>query len=316
MNATAYHLTQFAVDVRDGLGGLGQKQLPPSYLYDPVGSVLFEAITALPEYGLTRADERLLQHHADDIAAAIPGAVLVAELGSGVGTKTRHVLRALGRPNMVDYHPIDVSAAALHACESELSSVAHVYPINASYLDGLRRAARTRRRGERVLLLFLGSTIGNFDRDSGIQFLCDVRSALVPGDMMLIGADLVKPVEQMLLAYDDPIGVTAAFNKNVLARINRELGADFNLRAFQHEVRWNEDHRRIEMHLRCTIAHTVEIPGADMRLQIAAGETIWTESSHKFRLEELRSIASRTGFTQRACWADEEWPFAECLWQV
>jgi L-histidine Nalpha-methyltransferase len=316
MNAPAYHLTQFADEVRSGLGSLGQKQLPASYLYDEVGSALFEAITMLPEYGLTRADERLLQHHAEDIASVIPESVLVAELGSGTGTKTRHVLRALGRLERVDYYPIDVSAAALHACQAELSPVAHVHPINASYLDGLRRAARTRRRGERVLLLFLGSTIGNFDRDPAIRFLCDVHSILLPGDTMLIGADLVKPVDQMLLAYDDSIGVTAAFNKNVLARINRELGGNFDLRNFEHEVRWNDEHRRIEMHLRCTRRQKVEIPEADLRVEIHAGETIWTESSHKFRLEELRSIASRAGFTAHACWTDNEWPFAECLWQA
>jgi L-histidine Nalpha-methyltransferase len=321
MNAPAYHLTQFAYDVRSGLGRSGQKQLPPSYLYDELGSTLFEAITMLPEYGLTRADARLLATYAGEIAAATPHGALVAELGSGTGTKTRHVLSALARRRAVDYYPIDyypidVSPAALRACTAELDSVARVHPINAPYLDGLRRATRERKRDQNILLLFLGSTIGNFDREAGARFLADVRSILMPGDSMLIGADLIKPVDRMLIAYDDPIGVTAAFNKNLLARMNRELGADFDLREFEHEVRWDEQQRRIEMHLRSNRCQTVEIAAADLRIQLVAGETIWTESSHKFLPAELRSLASSAGFVEQSCWSDEEWPFAECLWLV
>ncbi|HYI95972.1 MAG TPA: L-histidine N(alpha)-methyltransferase, partial [Bryobacteraceae bacterium] len=181
MNAPAYHLTQFAYDVRDGLGRLGQKQLPPSYLYDELGSTLFEAITMLPEYGLTRADARLLRRYAPEIANASPHGVLVAELGSGTGTKTHHVLSALARRQpAVDYYPIDVSAAALRACAADLESVARVHPIHASYLDGLKRAGRGRKKDQNILLLFLGSTIGNFDREAGVRFLVDVRSVLIP----------------------------------------------------------------------------------------------------------------------------------------
>ena len=229
MNAPACNLTQFAYDVRHGLGRPGQKQLPPSYLYDELGSILFEAITMLSEYGLTRADARLLARHASEIAGSVPAGTLVAELGSGTGTKTRHVLEALGRRLPVDYYPIDVSAGALRACVAELEPVARVHAVNASYLEGLRRATRSRRPAQNLLLLFLGSTIGNFERESAARFLAEVRSLLSPGDAMLIGADLVKPVARMIEAYDDGIGVTSAFNKNMLARINRELGADFNL---------------------------------------------------------------------------------------
>lgn len=316
MNAPACDLTQFAYDVRSGLGKSGQKQLPPSYLYDELGSALFEAITILPEYGLTRADERLLERYADDIVSATSNGVLVAELGSGSGTKTRHVLSALSRRQTVEYYPIDVSTAALKACAGELEPVAHVHPINASYLEGLQRVTQARDNNQSILLLFLGSTIGNFDKGAGIRFLSQARSILNPGDLLLIGADLVKPIDQMLVAYDDPVGVTAAFNKNVLARINRELGANFHLRHFQHEVRWDESNRRIEMHLRSTRRQIVEIPDADLRIEIKEGETIWTESSHKFRLDELSSIAGKAGFGEQAFWTDAEWPFAECLWRV
>ena len=186
MNAPAYHLTQFACDVRRGLGSPGQKVLPPSYLYDELGSALFEAITLVPEYGLTRADARLLQRHAAEIADNVPAGCVVAELGSGTGTKTRHVLSALGRRQSVEYFPIDVSNAALRSCVSELEPVAHVVPVNASYLDGLKRANRSRDRGQNLLLLFLGSTIGNFDRPAAAAFLSDVRTLLQEGDAMLM----------------------------------------------------------------------------------------------------------------------------------
>lgn len=324
MNAPAYQFnqlnqfTQFAQDVRNGLGTSDheQKQLPPSYLYDELGSALFEAITLLPEYGLTRADARLLRRHANDIADSMPPGTLVAELGSGTGSKTRPVLEAMGRWQAVDYYPIDLSAGALRACAAELSACARVHPINASYLDGLRRAARSRAQGQSLLLLFLGSTLGNFDRASGASFLADVRAALLPQDKLLIGIDLVKPASQMLLAYDDPAGVTAAFNRNLLARMNRELGANFDVRQFHHEARWNAEERRIEMHLRSARRQQVEIPAADLSALFEKGETIWTESSHKFKREELQQMASAAGFTPETCWTDSEWPFAECLWRA
>lgn len=316
MNAPAYLSTQFAYDVRLGLGRTEQKQLPPSYLYDELGSALFEAITLVPEYGLTRADARLLKRHAIEITDSIAPDCLVAELGSGTGTKTRHILAALGRRQVPEYYPIDVSTAALRACTAELESVARVTAVNASYLEGLKRATRSRRPAQNLLLLFLGSTIGNFDRPAAAAFLCDVRSLLLEGDAMLIGADLVKPPPRMLAAYDDATGVTAAFNKNLLARMNRELCANFDLHRFEHEVRWSDEDRRIEMHLRSTSDQVVDIPGADLTITLEDGETIWTESSHKFELDELQRMSAQAGFTPEECWVDREWPFAECLWRV
>jgi dimethylhistidine N-methyltransferase len=280
-----------------------------------LGSALFDAITHLPEYGLTRADERLLCAHARDIAQLLPSPVAVIELGSGTGRKTRYVLQALQRANpQLRFYPIDVSPDALAQCQRDLSDVAAVYPFEQSYLHGLAGATAERRPGETLLILFLGSNIGNFERPCAIEFLREVRQNMRPGDALLLGADLVKNREQMLVAYDDPTGVTAAFNLNLLGRINRELGGNFNLRDFEHEARWNETERRIEMHLRSRIDQTVEIAHASISASFSAGETIWTESSHKFELPELFELASRTGFDISAHWIDREWPFVESVW--
>jgi len=305
---------QFASDVRNGLVK-PQKELHSKYLYDELGSSLFEAITHLPEYGLTRADERLLGRHARDIANLLPSRVSVIELGSGVGQKTRHLLRAIGG-SPLRYYPIDVSADALARCERDLAGLAQVHPLVQSYLDGMARATAQREPGEALLVLFLGSTIGNFERPCALEFLRDLHRSLLPGDALLIGADLVKERERMLDAYDDPTGVTSAFNLNLLGRINRELGGNFRLRQFEHEARWNDQHRRIEMHLRSRVNQTVSIPEADLRVSFHAGETIWTESSHKFQLAELDSIAKLTGFQTAGQWIDKEWPFVESLWTV
>ncbi len=310
---------EFACDVRNGLAK-PQKELHSKYLYDELGSALFEAITHLPEYGVTRADERLLRRHAPEIASLVPSRVAVIELGSGVGQKTRHLLQAIAarvqQPHDLRYYPIDVSADALARCERDLSDVAEVHPLVQSYLDGMARATAERRPGEPFLVLFLGSTIGNFERKCALEFLRDIRRALLPGDALLIGADLVKDPGRMLLAYDDPTGVTAAFNLNLLGRINRELGGDFQLRAFEHQARWNQDQRRIEMHLCSHLNQSVFIAEADVTVKFHAGETIWTESSHKFELADLDAMAEQTGFTVAGQWIDRQWPFAENLWTV
>jgi L-histidine Nalpha-methyltransferase len=305
---------QFASDVRLGLSK-PQKELHSKYLYDELGSSLFEAITHLPEYGLTRADERLLRRHSREIASLLPSRVAVIELGSGVGQKTRHLLAAIDAPNL-RYYPIDVSSDALARCERDLADLAEVHPLVQSYLDGLARATAERGPGESFLVMFLGSTIGNFERKCGVTFLRDLHRALIPGDMLLLGADLVKDPDQMLAAYDDPTGVTGAFNLNLLGRINRELGGDFRLRDFEHQARWNEGQRRIEMHLRSRVDQTAAIPEAELALRFRAGETIWTESSHKFHLDELDSIAAGTGYEVSGQWLDRDWPFAESLWTV
>jgi dimethylhistidine N-methyltransferase len=309
-------LLQFAADVRAGLTQQGQKELPSKYLYDEVGSALFEVITVLPEYGLTRAGERLLQRHARELVERLPLPVAIAELGSGSGKNTRLILEALARRQPATaYYPIDLSAAAIANCKRELHHIdsVRVAGLERPFLEGLTEAAGLRRQGEGLLVLFLGSNIGNFDRAGAEGFLRQVRRTLLPGDRLLVGADLEKPIPALLAAYDDPIGVTAAFNLNLLSRINRELGANFDLSRFQHVALYNEKERRVEMHLRSTIDQTVAIPGAEITAAFRQGETIWTESSHRYRREEIAETARASGFFCEAQWVDEEWPFAHSL---
>jgi dimethylhistidine N-methyltransferase len=305
--------SQFAADVRAGLATSGQKSLPSTYLYDALGSALFEAITLLPEYGLTRADARVIARCAPELPDNVREPWCVAELGSGSGRKTRYVLEQF---RGIDYYPIDVSAAALDQCAKELAPVARVRPVEASYIDGLRAVNRRRTARRPLLLLFLGSTIGNFDGDSAVSFLRDVRKCLRRGDALLIGADLVKPARQMLAAYDDPSGVTAAFNKNLLGRINRELGGRFDLRAFRHEARWNAVERAMQMFLVSTRRQRVAIAGIGLKVAFDEGESIWTESSHKYDVGALDRLAADSEFKPVRSWTDAEWPFAECLWHV
>jgi L-histidine N-alpha-methyltransferase len=243
---------EFAVEVRSGLTKPGQKELLSKYLYDEVGSALFEVISNLPEYGLTRADERLLRRHSHDIVERLATPVSVAELGSGSGRKTRHILEALCRRQRTAYYPIEISPSALAMCERELRDIESVSILGfeREYLDGLLEVAAHRSNGQLLLVLFLGSTIGNFDRPAGLEFLIEVRRILQPGDSLLLGTDLEKSSAQLLHAYDDELGVTAAFNLNLLARINRELDADFNLAHFEHLARINHEARSVEMHLR------------------------------------------------------------------
>ena len=318
MRAQTVHrdrLREFAEAVSDSLGKTGQRELPSMYLYDELGTALFEAITLLPEYGLTRAELRLLRRHAGAMIEKFPPPVAVVELGSGSGRKTRWILEALADREPVAYFPIDVSAAALLKCHQELGQLGSVSMVGLerSYLEGLQEAAARRQPEQTFLVLFLGSSIGNFDPPAAENFLRDIRRHLKPGDALLLGTDLEKSVRDMLLAYDDPTGVTAAFNLNLLARINRELGADFLLPNFEHEVRFQEKNRRIEMHLRSTSSQTVSIRASDFTFTIREGETIWTEACHKFSVEEIPSLARRTGFLCEAQWIDTEWAFAENL---
>jgi L-histidine Nalpha-methyltransferase len=299
-------MNEFARDVFCGLSK-SQKELPSKYLYDELGSALFDAITALPEYGLTRADQRILERCAREIPREFAA---VAEFGSGSGRKTRALLQALDSP---EYFPIDVSRHALDRCARELAGAAAIEPVEASYLEGLDRV---KRNGGPLLVLFLGSTIGNFDPRCRGDFLLSVRARLRRGDALLIGFDLVKDVDTMIAAYDDPTGVTASFNLNLLGRVNRELGGNFDQRAFAHQARWDESERRIEMHLRSRVDQTATVRDADFTFQFRADETIWTESSHKFLAAETAEIGRAAGFAEEAQWVDREWPFAETLWRA
>ena len=308
---------EFARDARIGLCEAERKWLPAKHLYDAVGSALFEAITHLPEYGLTRADQRVLRRAAGSLRDHVRGqALTIAELGSGSGTKTRLVLEALVPGLVRSYCPIDVSAEALERCQQELGELAPVLPYHGAYVDGVRSLRESRPAGVPLMLLFLGSSIGNLGPDERASFLASLRSALRPGDYFLIGFDLVKPEVDLLRAYDDPTGVTAAFNRNVLGRVNRELGASFDLDSFSHLARYDEREQRVEMHLLATRDQSVPIPLADATCNIRRGETIWTESSYKFDCDEISDSMRTAGFRQLATWVDEEWPLLEGLWLV
>jgi dimethylhistidine N-methyltransferase len=304
---------EFAREVHAGLSGFGQKTLPCRYLYDAVGSALFEAITHLAEYGLTRADARILQAHAAEITGCLAGPLMVAELGSGSGIKTHPLLASLRGRQSVTYYPIDLSATALANCARDLEPLAAVVPLEKSYLEGMCEVASRRPVGEKLLVLFLGSTIGNFEPAAAVEFLTALGTWMQPGDSLLLGTDLVKATDRLLAAYDDAAGVTAAFNLNLLARINRELDADFNLRHFHHEARYRPEAQRIEMHLRSRAQQSVRIGKAGMCAEFAAGETILTEVCHKFRADQISGLARSAGFALERQWVDEEWGFAESL---
>jgi len=306
---------EFASEVRAGLTKTPQRELPSKYLYDEVGSALFEVISVLPEYGLTRADQRLLRRYAQEIVDQLPGPVAVAELGSGSAKKTRWILKALCRQQHTSYFPIEISRTALAMCERELGDIdaMSIVGFEREYLDGLLEVAARRRDGQNLLVLFLGSTIGNFDRPAAAKFLTEVRQILQPGDSLLLGTDLEKPIPQLLSAYDDPLGVTAGFNLNILARINRELEADFMLSDFRHIARYDQEARRVEMHLQSQRMQRVTIQRAGLAIDLEEGETIWTESSHKYAPGEPFQVARAAGFHCKAQWIDHEWPFAENL---
>lgn len=240
---------------------------------------------------------------------------MVAELGSGSGKKTRYLLEALDRAQQTRYCPIEISHTALTMCARELGDIEHISIVGfeREYLDGLQEVVSHRQRGEQLLVLFLGSTIGNFDRPADAKFLRAVRRLLCAGDALLLGTDLMKPIPQLLDAYDDSLGVTAAFNLNLLARINRELGGNFRLPEFRHEARFNPTTRSIEMHLRSLREQNVTVARAGLTVHFEEDETIWTETSRKYSREELLQLAMASGFHCDAQWVDEEWPFAETL---
>ena len=313
------HRPTFAEDVRQGLTA-SPKVLQPKYFYDELGSLLFGAICALPEYYLTRAEAEILHARAGEIAASLNGPVRMVELGSGDARKTRLLIDALlARQGRLDYLPIDISKSALEQGSEELLSTypnLRVTAMVADYGEGLRAIRQDPPRngiGRGTLVLFLGSTIGNMGPEERAGLLREVRGTLEPGDALLLGTDLKKPASVLIPAYDDPLGVTAAFNLNVLARINRELGGGFDLRQFRHLARWNEERGRIEMHLESRSAQTVPIQALDLEVRFEEGETIHTESSHKFTEEQVEALAAETGFTVARVWKDSGRRFASNL---
>lgn len=309
-------LPSTAADVLDGLT-VTPKWLPPRLFYDARGSELFEEITRLPEYYLTRAEREIFERHADEIAAHAGPDLSVIELGAGTATKTRLILEALSRrQRRVTYIPVDVSHSALTHCARALEQAlpqVKVEPIVADYTEGVARLKSLRGR---KLVLYIGSSIGNFELDEAAAILGRVREGLRTGDGLLLGVDLAKSPDILVPAYDDAQGVTAAFNKNILRRLNNELGADFNLDEFHHRAVWNQKKSRIEMHLESTRAQQVTFAALGLTISFAAGETIHTENSYKFTPEMTASVLDRAGFTLRHTWTDSHHWFAEHLARV
>lgn len=295
--------------LREGLAAT-QKRVPSPLLYDELGSVLFEAITLLPEYGVTRADNRMLQASAREALASVPGPLELIELGPGHGNKARMIVAQLLKLQpKVRFLGVDVSAGALEGCKKALEQLPGVefVGVEARFRDALK-ALPPRPAGHRRVICFLGSNLSNFDRTESQDFLMRVRAALEPGDALLLTADLHKPKERLIPAYDDALGVTAAFNKNVLVNLNRDYRANFELGAFEHEARWNADAGRIEMHLRATRPVAARLEKLGLEVKLEAGETIWTESSHRFEVAELERWAEAASLPRQRVWVDAEWP--------
>lgn len=304
--------SDFAADVRAGLTAT-PKSLPCRWFYDSVGARIFEQICELPEYYLTRAEEEILVAHTGEIVGAFPANATLVELGSGNARKTRILIEEmLRRAGRLRYVPIDISRPTLEATGRALVSE---YPalefsgIASEYHDGLRLLADGHPEGPRVVL-WMGSNAGNFDRASAADFLKGVGRAMAPGDRLLIGVDLRKDARTLIAAYDDPKGVTARFNLNLLARINRELGGGFDLAAFRHVASYDEQAGRVQMHIESARTQRVEIRTLDLAVGFASGERIHTEDSYKYSAAEIDQLARDGGFQVERQWLDAGRRFA------
>jgi len=298
----------------DALAGLTAtpKTLPPRWFYDERGSELFDQITRLPEYYPTRAERAILAARAPEIAAATRAETLV-ELGSGTSEKTRLLLTALREAGALRrFVPFDVDPSVLRSAAAALVEECPGLEVEAVVGDFTRHLDRLPQGGRR-LVAFLGSTIGNLEPSERADFLAELAGTLAPGDFLLLGTDLVKDPARLVHAYDDAAGVTAAFNRNVLAVINRELGADFEVEAFEHVAKWNADEEWIEMWLRSPVAQTVKVPELDLIVEFGAGEEMRTEISAKFRQEKVRAELAAAGLELAEWWTDPEGDFALSL---
>lgn len=307
---------QLALAVTDGLVS-HPRSLPAWLFYDAAGSVLFDQITELPEYYLTRTERSILAQRAAEIVALAAGqdALHIVELGAGSCDKTRILLRAaVDRQDTVLYEPLDVSATALDCAQERIENEIPGVLVTPRVVDYTQEfALDSLIDGQRRLVLYIGSSIGNFEPEEAAALLRNVRAALVPGDSILLGVDLVKDEATLLRAYDDAAGVTAEFNRNMLVRINRDLGANFDLQAFAHRARWNGARSRIEMHLESLVQQCVSIPALDLRLTFARGETIHTENSYKYRPGQAEALLRSAGFHAQHTWTDPRGWFAVCL---
>lgn len=304
-------VSAFAEDVRRYLQ-LSPRQLPSMYLYDALGSALFDAICELPWYAITRSEMRLLERHRTEIFAQLPTLARLVELGPGDGRKLKTLVEGTSEPLIA--HLVDVSAGALQRAAHTLSDALNLSVVThqAPFEDGLDAILRAD-SADRTLVLFLGSNIGNFDQRGSAALLSRIAASLAPGDAFLIGADLVKSERDLQLAYDDPLGVSAAFNLNVLLRINREMGGNFDLRAFRHRAIWNAASSRMDMFLVSTREQRIRIEGVDLEFELRKDEAIWTESSYKYTPDALITQLEHSGFESMAQWIDHDAGFALTL---
>lgn len=300
------------------LKGLSRKpkSLPPKLLYDAQGSALFEQITCLPEYYPTRKEAAILTSHADEICSRLGRNVSVGELGAGTATKTRILLRSLLRRQFsVNYFPLDVSDAALQLAKDEMERelvAVNVHPQVGDFEDLTFLGRQTPPR----LVLYIGSSIGNLEQEDAVSLLQNIARHLSSGDQLLLGVDLVKNSSVMHAAYNDSAGITASFNKNLLARINRELGGHFEPDAFHHVSFWNEAASRIELHLESTCRQSVRVDALDTTLRFYQGERIHTENSYKYTVECLEELLQRGGFEVEHIWTDPDCWFAVSMGMV
>ncbi len=306
-----------ATAAREGLTAR-QKSLPPWLFYDERGSQLFEQITALPEYYLTRTERELLTRNIDEILRSTAAANTVVELGAGTATKTGIVLAACTRiQDGVLYQPIDISPSALDQAHDTLTASLPGVTVRSQVANYITEPYRIEREpGRRILALYIGSSIGNFSPAEARGILANLRRQLQPGDHLLLGTDLApsaaKPIQALLAAYNDAQGVTAAFNKNILTHLNRELGTDFDLNCFTHEARWNPAESRIEMHLVSAAAQTVTVPELGA-IHFTPGETIHTENSYKFTQPSIAALLTPSSFTPVHTFQDPDHLYALTL---
>lgn len=306
-------LSPIAEDVLQGLSA-NPKRLPPKLFYDEAGSRLFEQITELPEYYLTRTERAIFQASAKEIIQQAGSNLTLIELGAGNASKTAILIQAMcQRQLQVEFYPVDVSAAALQSAVSSLNGSfprLHVRPIVADYSHGLLQLASL---SGRKLVLLIGSTIGNFEPGEALHFLRCVRESMRPGDALLLGFDMVKSPRLLHAAYNDSQRVTARFNQNVLVRINSELGGDFAVDRFRHVAFWNRRRSRIEMHLESLQEQNVWVEQLEKSFHFVEGETIHTENSYKFSANTINSLLQESGFVLEKRWNDPQRWFSVVL---
>jgi L-histidine N-alpha-methyltransferase len=300
------HLASFADEVETGLSGK-PKSLPCRFLYDAKGSLLFEEICDLPEYYLTRAERQILEQHSDSIAKRFDGPPVLVELGSGSSAKTRLLIEAfLQTHRRLRYVPIDISPSILETSARELLSrydALEVRAVASEYEEGLRQLRRE--NGHAKVIAWLGSTIGNLDRDQALAFLRQVRDAMAPPDRMLLGVDLRKASAVLEPAYDDGRGITARFSLNLLERINRELGGNFDVAAFRHSAVYHEEQGRVAIHVVSRKRQRVVVEELELEVEFDTGEGIHIEDSFKYSLGEIQALTKAAGLSLEDTWLDD-----------